>query len=202
YYESFPSNPIELEGNPAEGFLEEDYELISEFILSDEVMYGSEYHFVRYDEEGRRFIYNQFVDGIPIEDGTSEISLFVNDTGEIYAYEQTYAGPSTRQGDALELIDATRAIEVLFLNNEILQGSKIGTPLLSYQRALHLEDLSMYSPIWLIDIETSSEINTYRVDAVNGTIIKQPVTPPSLSEEDDSNNDNDETETDDNNDDE
>lgn len=198
YYESFPSNPIELEGNPAEGFLEEDYELISEFILSDEVMYGSEYHFVRYDEEGRRFIYNQFVDGIPIADGTSEISLFVNDTGEIYAYEQTYAGPSTRQGDALELIDATRAIEVLFLNNEIIQGSKIRTPLLSYQRALHLEDLSMYSPIWLIDIETSSEINTYRVDAVNGTIIKQPVTTPNLSEEDDSNID-DETETDDNN---
>lgn len=199
YYESFPSNPIELKGNPIEGFKEEDFKIISDFMLSIEVMYGSEYDFVSFDEEGRRFIYNQYVDGIPIADGTSEISLFVNDTGEIYAYEQTYAGPSTRQGNALDLIEGTRAIEILFLNNEILQGSKISKPILSYQRALHLEDLSMYSPVWLIVIEHSSDINTYRVDAVNGTIIKQPVTSPSSSGD---NDDSDETDTDENSDDE
>ena len=193
YYESFPSNPIELKGNPIEGFKEEDFKIISDFMLSSEVMYGSEYDLVDFDEEGRRFVYNQYVDGIPIADGTSEISLYVNDTGEIYAYEQTYAGPSTRQGNALDLIEGTRAIEILFLNNEILQGSKISKPILSYQRALHLEDLSMYSPVWLIVIEHSSDINTYRVDAVNGTIIRQPVTSPSSSGD---YGDSDETDTD------
>ncbi len=201
YYESFPSNPIELEGNPIEGFNEDDFKVISDFVLSNEVMYGSEYDLVGFDEEGRRFVYNQYIDDIPIADGTSEISLFVNDTGEVYAYEQTYAGPSTRQGNALDLIEGTRAIEILFLNNEIIQGSKVSKPILSYQRVLHLEDLSMYSPVWLVVIEHASDINTYRVDAVNGTILRQPVTPPSSSE-DNNNDDDDETETDENNNDE
>ena len=201
YYESFPSNPIELEGNPIEGFNEDDFKVISDFVLSEEVMYGSEYDLVGFDEEGRRFVYNQYIDDIPIADGTSEISLFVNDMGEVYAYEQTYAGPPTRQGNALDLIEGTRAIEILFLNNEIIQGSKVSKPILSYQRVLHLEDLSMYSPVWLVVIEHASDINTYRVDAVNGTILRQPVTPPSSSE-DNNNDDDDETETDENNNDE
>lgn len=201
YYESFPSNPIELAGNPIEGFNEDDFKVISDFVLSNEVMYGSEYDLVGFDEEGRRFVYNQYIDDIPIADGTSEISLFVNDMGEVYAYEQTYAGPSTRQGNALDLIEGTRAIEILFLNNEIIQGSKVSKPILSYQRVLHLEDLSMYSPVWLVVIEHASDINTYRVDAVNGTILRQPVTPPSSSE-DNNNDDDDETETDENNNDE
>src|SRR5699024_9739228 len=74
---------IKLEGNPIEGFTDEDYDLLKEFISSDRVMFGSEYHFAGYDEEGKRFIFNQLVDDIPIADGTSEISLYVNETGEV-----------------------------------------------------------------------------------------------------------------------
>lgn len=183
YYESFPSNPIELEGNPIEGFSKVDYDLLKEFVLSDQVMFGEEYSFVGYDEESRRFIFNQQVDDLPIADGTSEISLYVNEVGEIYAYQQTYAGPATRQGNALQLIDGSRAIEILFLNNEIRQGSTVQKPILTYRRALHLEDLSMYSPVWVIDVKRSSERNTFRVDAVSGTIIKQPVSSSGTSEE-------------------
>lgn len=183
YYESFPSNPMALEGNPSEGFVDEDFDLLREFVASDQVMFGSEYRLSRYEEEGRRFVFNQYVDGIPIADGTSEISLYVNDAGEIYAYQQTYAGPATRQGNALQLIDGSRAIEILFLNNEITQGSVVQTPILTYRRALHLEDLSMYSPVWIVNIERSSERNTFRVDAVNGTIIRQPVASSDDSEE-------------------
>ncbi len=182
YYESFPSNPINLEGNPTEGFTDNDIELITSFVSSNEVMFGEEYEFVRYDEEGRRFIFNQFIDGVPIADGTSEISMYVNDSGEIYAFQQTYAGPATRQGNELELIDGIRAIEILFVNNEIRQDAIVHRPLLAYQRVLFLEDLSMYSPVWLVVIEEGNERITYRVDAVNGTIIRQPITPPTPSQ--------------------
>lgn len=189
YYESFPSNPMELKGNPIEGFVDEDFDLLKEFVTSDQVMFGSEYRFSGYEEEGRRFVFYQYVDGIPIADGTSEISLYVNDAGEIYAYQQTYAGPATRQGNALQLIDGSRAIEILFLNNEITKGSVVQTPILTYRRALHLEDLSMYSPVWIVNIERSSEQNTFRVDAVNGTIIRKPVAPSDDSEENGNNED-------------
>lgn len=173
YYISFPSNPIQLKGNPIEGFQEADYDIIKEYVLSDQVMFGSEYNNIKYDEEGRRFLLFQHIDGIPIIDGSSEISLFVNEEGEIYSYQQTYAGPISRQGNALNLIDGKRALELLFINNEIREGFDIEKPILTYQRALHLEDLSMYSPVWSIDVMRSSERNNFRVDAVNGTIIRQ-----------------------------
>lgn len=175
YYESFPSNPIELDGTPEDGFTEEDYQKIQAFILSENVMFGEEYSLGRYDASGRRFVYYQEIDGIPIADGTSEISLFVNENGEIFSYQQTYAGPVSRQGNALRLISGRRAIEILFLNNEIRQGSEVIQPQLTYRRALYLEDLSMYSPIWIVSVDYSSERTVFRVDAVNGTIIRQPV---------------------------
>ncbi|HLR91960.1 MAG TPA: two-component system regulatory protein YycI [Atopostipes sp.] len=193
YYESFPSNPINLEGNPAEGFPEEDYILLENFVASDEVMFGSEYSFSHYNQESRYFVFYQYEDGIPIADGTSEILLYVNESGEIYAYEQTYAGEASRQGSPLQLIDASRAIEILFLNNEIRQGSEVQRPVLTYRRALHLEDLSMYSPVWLVNIDRASERNTFRVDAVNGTIIRQPVAPADTSEDNGSEEDTDAT---------
>lgn len=179
YYTSFPSNPIDLEGNPTDGYTNADFEAIQSFVLSEEVMLGKEYTFNRFDQEGNRFLFYQEVDDIPIADGTSEISLFVNTEGDVISYQQTYAGPATRQGVSLTMISGTRAIEILFLNNEIRQGSKVELPILSYRRALHLEDLSMYSPFWNVVVEYASERNTFRVDAVNGTIIRQssPVAP-------------------------
>ena len=70
-------------------------------------------------------------------------------------------------------------------------------PVLTY-RALHLEDLSMYSPVWLVEVERSSERNLFRVDAVNGTIIKQPSVSSDSSDSSDEqeNTDEEKTETD------
>lgn len=173
YYMSFPSNPIVLTGDPKKGFEEEDYEVIKDFVNSKEVMFGSEYSKIRFDSGNNRFVLNQHIDNIPIMDGTSEISLFVNQLGEIFAFQQTYAGPATHQGNSLDLIDAYRAVEILFINNEIRQDSEIKTPILTYRRALDLKDLSMYSPVWLIDIKHGSEEESYLIDAVDGTIIRQ-----------------------------
>jgi regulatory protein YycI of two-component signal transduction system YycFG len=196
YYVSFHSNPFELEGNPEDGFTDNDIASIQTFINSDQVMFGEEYGFGHYDRAGRQFVFHQIIDGLPIMDGTSEISLFVNDAGEIYAYEQTYAGPGSRQGTPLQLISANRALEILFMNNEIRSGSEIEVPTLSYRRGLYLEDLSMYSPVWLVEVIHSSERNIFRVDAVNGTIIRQPVTVPGENNGTDSGTDPEDTEDD------
>lgn len=171
YYDSFPSKPIILKGNPEEGFVDSDYERLREFISSNNVMFGSEYSNLRYEPESRRFVLNQLVNNIPITDGTSEVSLFVNEEGEIYAFQQTYAGPTTEQGRPLDLIEASRAIELLFLNNKIKAGSEVSNPELTYRRVLNLEDLSMYSPMWAIDILEEDERISFIVDAVDGSIV-------------------------------
>lgn len=178
YYRSFPSNPIVLEGDAESGYTQKDIDCLKEFLQSEMVLFGEEYVFYNFDKESNRFVFYQEVEGIPIVDGSSEISFFTNDQDHVISYEQTYAGSGTRQGNELQLISGTRAIEILFLNNEIRQGSSVEMPVLTYRRALHLEDLSMYSPAWLITVTHSTEINTFRVDAVNGTIIRQPIPAP------------------------
>ncbi len=178
YYRSFPSNPLVLEGDSESGFTESDIKSLEEIIQSELVMFGEEYVFHNFEEDGNRFVFYQESEGIPIVDGSSEISFFINDQGNIISYEQTYAGPGTVQGNELQLISGQRAIEILFLNNEIRQGSSVELPVLTYRRALHLEDLSMYSPAWLITVNHSTERNTFRVDAVNGTIIRQSIPTP------------------------
>src|SRR5699024_5604820 len=70
YYESFPSNPIELEGTPEDGFTEDDIETVNEFVASEAVMFGEEYTYQHYNADSRRFVFYQFVDGLPIADGS------------------------------------------------------------------------------------------------------------------------------------
>ncbi|GEK90859.1 two-component system regulatory protein YycI [Alkalibacterium kapii] len=176
-YTSILSDPIEIQGNPEEGFTEEDYEKLNAFIANGSVLFGEEYDFLRYDLSQNRFVYAQKVEGLPVVDGTSEISLFYGGDGNIISYQQTYAGPMTPQGTTQPTITDRQAIEVLFTNNELSSNSVVGKPILTYYRTLHLEDLSMYGPVWYVPITDTNGERILRVDALERTIIKEPATP-------------------------
>lgn len=174
FYKSLLSDSIKLDGDPSHGFSEKDLTAVENFVTSSRVLFGDEYRYSHFDLLSSRFVFYQSVNGIPVADGTSEISLYVNADGEIFSYEQTYAGPMSEQGSPLTLITNQRAIEILFSNNQLPENSKIHPLKLIYRRNLHLEDLSMYSPVWLIQVETDSELLSLRVDAVRGTLIQEP----------------------------
>lgn len=176
-YTSILSDPIEIEGNPDDGFTAADYDVLDEFITSGAVLFGSEYTFLRYDKSENRFVYAQIVEGIPVADGTSEISLFYGSDGKIISYQQSYAGPMTTQGSPMEIITDRQAVEVLFQNNAISSNTTVRQPILSYQRTLHLEDLSMYGPIWYIPVIDAGGERVLRVDAIERTIITEPTEP-------------------------
>lgn len=185
-YTSILSDPIEIEGNPDDGFTEEDYAELNAFVLSNSVLFGEEYTYLRYDRSQNRFIYAQEVEGIPVADGTSEISLFYGSDGNIISYQQTYAGPMIPQGTTQPIITDRQAVEVLFQNSEISSNSVVGQPILSYYRTLHLEDLSMYGPVWYVPVRDTSGERILRVDALERTIITEPAAPlvPEELEED------------------
>ncbi|GAA0478865.1 two-component system regulatory protein YycI [Alkalibacterium indicireducens] len=185
-YTSILSDPIEIEGNPDDGFTAADYDVLDEFITSGAVLFGSEYAFLRFDNSENRFVYAQIVEGIPVADGTSEISLFYGGDGNIISYQQSYAGPMTTQGSPMEIITDRQAVEVLFQNNAISSNTTVRQPILSYQRTLHLEDLSMYGPIWYIPVVDAGGERVLRVDAIERTIITEPVIPVDPEELDDS----------------
>lgn len=176
-YNSILSDPIEIEGTPEEGFTDEDFERLDEFMNSSAVLFGEEYTFLRYDQAENRFVFAQEVNGIPVADGTSEISLFYGGDGNIISYQQSFAGPMTTQGSALDIITDRQAIETLFQNNEISSNSVVSQPILSYQRTLYLEDLSMYGPIWYVPVTDSSGERVLRVDAFERSIIQEPTEP-------------------------
>lgn len=184
YYMSLLSDPLELEGSPEEGFTEEDEINIIAFVHSSSVLFGEEYGFANFDSENNRFVFYQQVNGLPVTDGTSEISLYVDSEGNIFSYQQTYAGPMTEQGSPLDLITDLEAVEILFQSNELNANVTVRQPVLSYERALYLEDLSMYRPIWIVHVYGSSGTEVLRVDAMDGSILYEPMIPIDSEEPD------------------
>lgn len=173
-YRSLLSNPMTLEGTPEKGFSKGDIKKLNEFILTNVFLFGEEYAYSHYEEESKQFIFYQMVEDLPVADGTSQIVMNVNDKGEVFSYEQTYAGPMTKQGKPLSKISALRAVEILFVNNQIPKNTKISMPKLTYRRSLHLEDLSMYTPVWIVQLTNESgDKDTLRVDAISGTVLHE-----------------------------
>jgi len=173
YYASLLSNLIELEGNMEDGYTEDDMETLNSFVESSRVLFGDQYEYGWTDQSNNRIVYLQTVDGYPVSDGTSEISLYTNDNGDVFSYQQTFAGPMNQQGSSLGLITDQEAVENLFRNNEIPSNSTVQSPILSYHGMLRLENLSMYSPVWIVPVQTSNGITRHRVNATNGQIIQQ-----------------------------
>lgn len=175
FYRSLLTDPIELEGSNLDEFTEADFEQLDAFVNSEAVLFGDQYRYARFDTEQNRFVYYQNVNGLHVADGTSELSLFVDTNGEVFSYEQTYAGPMTQQGSPLELISDREAVEILFMNNELSSNMTIHPPVLAYYRTLQLEDLSLYGPLWLVHVSSSSGAEVFRVDATSGTIIEEEI---------------------------
>ncbi|WP_084140154.1 two-component system regulatory protein YycI [Lacticigenium naphthae] len=169
-YSSILSNPLALSDNEDE-LTEADRAMIDAFVNSENILYGEEYAFFEYLPNQNKIIYSQLVEGIPIADGTSSITFYIDNTNEIISYEQTYAGEGTMQGSPVETITDREAVEMLFQNNEIPRNSIVFKPRLTYYRTLSLEDLSMYAPSWYVKIQSSSGTEILRVDALNHNII-------------------------------
>lgn len=183
-YTSILSDPIVLEGNPEDGFTSDDIAALNSFVNSNAVLFGEDYSFLRFDQSQSRFIYAHNAQGLPIADGTSEISLFYGSDGNIISYQQTYAGPVTAQGSSQSIITDRQAIEELFRNHMISSNSVISQPILTYHRTLHLEDLSMYGPVWYVPVNDGSGERILRVDAFEGTVVSEPSTPEPPSDPD------------------
>lgn len=178
-YVSILSDPIQL--SEGEGLTNDDLKNLSAFVNSEAVLFGDEYQFIRYVPSTRQIIYGQVANNIPIVDGTAGIIFHLNGNKEIISYEQRYVGPISVQGESRTLITDQDAVEILYQNNEISTGATINKPLLTYSRTLQLDDLSMYVPVWLVQIESSTGITAKRVDAVNGSVIQE--TPTEVSPE-------------------
>ncbi|WP_407391753.1 two-component system regulatory protein YycI [Carnobacterium jeotgali] len=169
-YSSLLSKPLTL--SEGTDLTEDDIEQIDDFVLSDQVLFGKEYRFFSYSSSDQKIKYTQIANNIPIADGTSEIIFHLNNKKQIISYDQMFAGPVTVQGESRTLITDKNAVEILYQNDEIPANTTVRKPVLTYSKTLSLQKLSMYAPIWYIEIINSGNTEYKRVDALNGSIIR------------------------------
>ena len=175
------SEPIPLEVD-AENLVVVDRTPITDFILQGNVLYGDEYTFLTYLPIRRQLVYAQVANNIPIGDSTGSITFNLNPDYEVISYEQTFAGAAEVQGNSRTVISQKRAVEALYLNNQIPANATVRTVQLTYYRTLSLSDMDIYSPMWYIELEIkNAPVEIRRVDALTGSIITMPsVTLPSV----------------------
>lgn len=155
---------------------------ITDFILQGNVLHGTEYSFLTYLPLRRQLVYAQVANNIPIGDSTGSITFNLDPDYEVISYEQTFAGTAEVQGNSRTVISQKRAVEALYLNNQIPANATVRTVQLTYYRTLSLSDMDIYSPMWYIELEIkNAPVEIRRVDALTGSIITMPsVTLPSV----------------------
>ena len=155
---------------------------ITDFILQGNVLHGTEYSFLTYLPLRRQLVYAQVANNIPIGDSTGSIIFNLDPDYEVISYEQTFAGTAEVQGNSRTVISQKRAVEALYLNNQIPANATVRTVQLTYYRTLSLSDMDIYSPMWYIELEIkNAPVEIRRVDALTGSIITTPsVTLPSV----------------------
>lgn len=145
---------------------------ITDFILQGNVLNGAEYSFLTYLPLRRQLVYAQVANNIPIGDSTGSITFNLDPDYEVISYEQTFAGEAEVQGNSRTVISQKRAVEALYLNNQIPANSTVRAVQLTYYRTLSLSDMDIYSPMWYIEIEIeNAPVEIRRVDALTGSII-------------------------------
>ena len=165
------SEPIPLEID-AEELAIVDRTPITDFILQGNVLNGAEYSFLTYLPRRRQLVYAQVANNIPIGDSTGSITFNLDPDYEVISYEQTFAGEAEVQGNSRTVISQKRAVEALYLNNQIPANSTVRAVQLTYYRTLSLSDMDIYSPMWYIEIEIeNAPVEIRRVDALTGSII-------------------------------
>jgi regulatory protein YycI of two-component signal transduction system YycFG len=148
---------------------------ITQFISEGNVLHGAEYRFLTYLPLRRQLIYAQVANNVPIGDNTGSITFNLDPDYEVISYEQTYAGAAEVQGNSRSVISQKRAVEALYLNNQIPVDSTVRMVQLAYYRTLSLSDMDIYSPMWYIEIEIeNAPVEIRRVDALTGSIITSP----------------------------
>ena len=168
---SILSNPIPLEIDAGDLMIV-DRTPITDFMLQGNVLYGSEYTFLTYLPLRRQLVYAQVANNIPIGDSTGSITFNLDPDYEVISYEQTFAGEAEVQGNSRTVISQKRAVEALYLNNQIPANSTVRAVQLTYYRTLSLSDMDIYSPMWYIEIEIeNAPVEIRRVDALTGSII-------------------------------
>lgn len=146
-------------------------------LIQDEDFFirGEEYEFYRYAPLENAVYYRMKAHNMyNIIDGTAEIKLLFNSDSQLTNYVQTYQDGIKDLDSTIQTISEQEALQVVNGRAEtnIPDNSNIDFIRLSYYRMTHLNDFSVYAPVWEIVYSLSdNSVRVVYVDASRGTII-------------------------------
>lgn len=153
-----------------------DQKAVQTLLLSGAILHGEDYAFSYYDAgQGVIYCYQQLphTQTNDIQDSTAQLLLHVDKSQQIVSFEQTHVSDVKAQGEARTLISQQKAIESLYLSNQIPQDGTLYRALLGYQSTLAVDDIVVYRPVWQVILAGDEQAMMVEfVDGINGNTIQ------------------------------
>ena len=138
--------------------------------VKENVLYGEDYRFWKVDESTNSIIYYQVYDGkVIFNNSHAKLVLFLNNSHQVTSYEQTYLENIEQFNEEQEVLQAIKAITVLYNKGYIPSKSHITRVELGYYDLIQLTSSHVLRPVWHIVLD---EEDDFFVNAFDGQIIQ------------------------------
>lgn len=143
-----------------------DSNTINSLIKSD-LLYSDEYQFWSWDKDYNVLIFFQEKSERPIYFNQNGLVLiFLNDDNEATSYTQTMLGEAEEEEEKKTLIQPIKAIESLYLMNQLNSGEEVTNMKMGYHTRVPLPDgVQVFVPTWKVNI---NDERNYFVNAIEG----------------------------------
>lgn len=136
-------------------------------LVTTDMLYADEYNYWGWNEEYNVLMFFQEKDDRPIYFNRSGlIIVFLNDDNEAIAYTQTMLGEAEEEEEKKSLIQPIKAIETLYLENQLNSGEEVTDMKMGYHTRVPLSDgVQVFVPTWKVNIDSD---RNYFVNAIEG----------------------------------
>ena len=138
--------------------------------VKENVLNGEDYRFWKFDESTNSIIYYQvYNEKVIFNNSNAKLILFLNNDYQITSYEQTYLANIERFNEEEEVLQAIKAISVLYNKGSIPSKSNITKVELGYYDLIQLTSSHVLRPVWHIVLDEEKD---FFVNAFDGQIIQ------------------------------
>ncbi|CAM4197918.1 two-component system regulatory protein YycI [Lederbergia lenta] len=154
-----------------------DLSELNAFIKAN-VLEGSQYDFWNYDKEvGTITYYQTFHNKFMFLNRSAYLTFYVNESNEVYAYDQTMLETIEPINEQEEVLTAFRALEALYLKGALNPNSEIISAKLGYYTLVSMEATQVLTPTWHFVVEHEGEQENMLVNAFDGQVIQMNTSP-------------------------
>lgn len=138
--------------------------------VKENILHGEDYRFWKVDESTNSIVYYQAYNGkVIFNNSNAKLVLFLNSNYQVTSYEQTYLENVEQFNEEEEVLQAIKAITMLYNMGYIPSKSNITKVELGYYDLIQLTSSHVLRPVWHIVLDEKED---FFVNAFDGQIIQ------------------------------